>query len=168
MSKLKRRYVCQACGGVSSRWQGQCADCAEWNTLAEEAPATVFSEKHHLSSGGRAFAFVAMDESLALPARRPEHKEFHAPVFRQWLDGWDLANDFKPAHTPRTVDTRSAGLALDKLLPRDRNVVYDAGNFLQIVPYISVPDPSRYKQAGDFASIGMGFGVALGFARATP
>ena len=104
----------------------------------------------------------------ALPARGAEHKGFHAPVFRQWLDGWDLANDFKPAHTPRTVDTRSAGLALDKMLPRDRNVVYDAGNFLQVVPYISVPDPSRYKQAGDFASIGMGFGVALGFARATP
>ena len=71
MSKLKRRYVCQACGGVANRWQGQCADCAEWNTLAEEAPATVFSDKHDLSSGGRAFAFVAMDEPLALPARRP-------------------------------------------------------------------------------------------------
>ena len=71
MSKLKRRYVCQACGGVSSRWQGQCVDCAEWNTLTEEAPATVFSEKHHLSSGGRAFPFLKMDEPLALPARRP-------------------------------------------------------------------------------------------------
>jgi DNA repair protein RadA/Sms len=71
MSKLKRRYVCQACGGLASRWQGQCADCAEWNTLVEEAPATVFSEKHDLSNGGRAFAFVAMDEPLALPARRP-------------------------------------------------------------------------------------------------
>ena len=64
MSKLKRRYVCQACGGVATRWQGQCADCAEWNTLAEEAPATVFSDKHDLSAGGRAFAFVAMDEPL--------------------------------------------------------------------------------------------------------
>jgi len=71
MSKLKRKYVCQACGGVSHRWQGQCADCAEWNTLTEEAPATVFSDKHDLSGGGRAFRFVAMDEPLALPARRP-------------------------------------------------------------------------------------------------
>jgi len=71
MSKLKRRYVCQACGGVANRWQGQCGDCAEWNTLAEEAPTTVFSEKHDLSGGGRAFAFVALDEPLALPARRP-------------------------------------------------------------------------------------------------
>ena len=71
MSKLKRKYVCQACGGVSHRWQGQCGDCAEWNTLAEEASATVFSDKHDLSGGGRAFRFVAMDEPLALPARRP-------------------------------------------------------------------------------------------------
>ena len=104
----------------------------------------------------------------ALPARTPAQKEFHAPAFRQWLDGWELSSDFKPAHTPRTVDTRSVGLALDRLLPHDRNVVYDAGNFLQVVPYIPVPDPSRYKQAGDFASIGMGFGVAMGYARANP
>ena len=104
----------------------------------------------------------------ALPARNPAQKEFHAPAFREWQDKWDLADDFRPAHTPRTVDTRSAGMALDRMLPRDRNVVYDAGNFLQVVPYISVPDPSRYKQAGDFASIGMGFGVAMGYARANP
>jgi DNA repair protein RadA/Sms len=61
MAKPKRRYICQACGSVSFRWQGQCADCSEWNTLAEEAPATVFSAKHDLSSGGRAIAFEALD-----------------------------------------------------------------------------------------------------------
>ena len=39
MAKPKSRYVCQACGSVSHRWQGQCADCAEWNTLvAGERP----------------------------------------------------------------------------------------------------------------------------------
>ncbi|MBU7581196.1 MAG: hypothetical protein KAF27_12165, partial [Porphyrobacter sp.] len=25
MAKTKRRYVCQECGSVSHRWQGQCA-----------------------------------------------------------------------------------------------------------------------------------------------
>ena len=30
MAKPKRRYVCQACGSVTHRWQGQCADCGEW------------------------------------------------------------------------------------------------------------------------------------------
>ncbi|MEG3598452.1 MAG: hypothetical protein VX357_09395, partial [Pseudomonadota bacterium] len=39
MAKPKKRYICQACGGVSHRWQGQCPDCAEWNTLVEDAPA---------------------------------------------------------------------------------------------------------------------------------
>ena len=61
MVKTKRRYICQACGSVAHRWQGQCADCNEWNTLAEDAPATVFSAKHDLSSGGRAIRFEALD-----------------------------------------------------------------------------------------------------------
>ena len=61
MVKTKRRFICQACGSVAHRWQGQCADCSEWNTLAEEVPATVFSAKHDLSSGGRAITFEAMD-----------------------------------------------------------------------------------------------------------
>jgi DNA repair protein RadA/Sms len=61
MVKTKRRYICQACGSVAHRWQGQCADCGEWNTLSEEAPATVFSVKHDLSSGGRAISFEALD-----------------------------------------------------------------------------------------------------------
>ena len=70
MAKPKKRYVCQACGAVSHRWQGQCADCAEWNTLSEEAPATVFSQKHNLSSGGRAVQFEALDAKTPLPKRR--------------------------------------------------------------------------------------------------
>ena len=70
MAKPKKRYVCQACGSVSHRWQGQCADCAEWNTLAEDAPATVFSLKHDLSSGGRAVEFVDLDKPGEMPLRQ--------------------------------------------------------------------------------------------------
>ncbi len=70
MAKPKKRYVCQACGGVSHRWQGQCADCAEWNTLVEDAPATVFSLKHDLSSGGRAVEFVDLDKPGEMPVRQ--------------------------------------------------------------------------------------------------
>ena len=61
MAKPKRRFVCSACGSVATRWQGQCADCGEWNTLTEDIPATVFSSKHDLSSGGRPVAFEPMD-----------------------------------------------------------------------------------------------------------
>ena len=70
MAKSKRRYVCQACGSVSPRWQGQCADCAEWNTLVEDAPATVFSQKHDLSTGGGRIEFVALDAPGEVLERR--------------------------------------------------------------------------------------------------
>lgn len=69
MAKAKRRYVCQNCGTESSRWQGQCDDCGEWNTLVEEAGATVFEMKHHLRSGGREVALVGLDTDIALPER---------------------------------------------------------------------------------------------------
>jgi DNA repair protein RadA/Sms len=61
MAKPKRRYVCTECGSVTQRWQGQCADCSQWNTLVEEAPDTPFSARHDLSSGGRAIAFEPLD-----------------------------------------------------------------------------------------------------------
>ncbi len=70
MAKPKKRYICQACGSVSHRWQGQCGDCAEWNTLAEDVPATVFSQKHDLSSGGRAVEFVDLDKPGEMPVRQ--------------------------------------------------------------------------------------------------
>ncbi|AKM06988.1 DNA repair protein RadA [Pelagerythrobacter marensis] len=70
MAKSKKRYVCQACGSVSHRWQGQCPDCAEWNTLVEDAPATVFSQKHDLSRGGRAVVFEPLDTPGEVLSRR--------------------------------------------------------------------------------------------------
>jgi DNA repair protein RadA/Sms len=36
-AKAKSQFVCQNCGAVTSRWQGRCEDCGEWNTLVEES-----------------------------------------------------------------------------------------------------------------------------------
>jgi DNA repair protein RadA/Sms len=69
MAKAKRKYVCQACGSVSHRWQGQCDDCSEWNTLVEEAGETVFAAKHDLRSGGRGVILSGLDSDIALPER---------------------------------------------------------------------------------------------------
>jgi thiamine pyrophosphate-dependent acetolactate synthase large subunit-like protein len=95
-------------------------------------------------------------------------KAFHTEDTRRRLADFDFASEFQPAHTPRTMDPRSLALELDRLLPPNRNAVFDTGNFFQIVPYISVLDPDHFKGAYDFSSIGMGFGTALGFARGTP
>lgn len=35
MSKRKVAYVCTDCGGEHSKWQGQCSECQQWNTLKE-------------------------------------------------------------------------------------------------------------------------------------
>jgi len=71
MAKPLRRFVCQLCGSVSSKWQGQCVDCEEWNTLVEEAGVAVtpFAAKHNLQSGGRAVTLVGLDSDIALPER---------------------------------------------------------------------------------------------------
>ena len=71
MAKTKRRYVCQACGSVTHRWQGQCPECAEWNSLVEDKPTTKFSEKHDLSGGGRTFDFVALNKPGEILERQP-------------------------------------------------------------------------------------------------
>ena len=37
MARTKSQFVCQNCGAVTSRWQGRCDACGEWNTLVEES-----------------------------------------------------------------------------------------------------------------------------------
>lgn len=69
MAKAKRQYVCQNCGSVSYRWQGQCGDCSEWNTLVEEAPQTSFSAKHDLSRGGRMIKLESLNQDSVMPER---------------------------------------------------------------------------------------------------
>lgn len=40
MAKAKTEYVCNQCGGISLKWQGQCPHCASWNTLTESIAQT--------------------------------------------------------------------------------------------------------------------------------
>ncbi|MBN2226285.1 MAG: DNA repair protein RadA [candidate division Zixibacteria bacterium] len=50
--KIKTAYVCTQCGSIYPRWQGQCNQCGEWNSLVEErivdkgrSRKTIVSEK---------------------------------------------------------------------------------------------------------------------------
>jgi len=71
MAKLKKRYVCQACGSVSAQWAGQCGDCGEWNQMVEDAGANVtpFQARHNLQSGGRAILMSGLNTDIPLPER---------------------------------------------------------------------------------------------------
>ncbi len=35
MAKAKTQYTCSECGGISSKWAGQCPACRQWNTMVE-------------------------------------------------------------------------------------------------------------------------------------
>lgn len=103
-----------------------------------------------------------------LPTEYEQDKPFHSENTVKALDTFDISHDFQAMDSKRTLDPRSLGISLDKILPPKRNLVYDAGNFLGIVPYISVPGPGNFKFTNDFASIGLGFGAALGFSKGKP
>lgn len=51
MAKSKTAFVCGECGAEFPRWQGQCSECKEWNTISEIrlAPATSSSRNARFS-----------------------------------------------------------------------------------------------------------------------
>ena len=57
MAKIKTVYSCTECGGQSPKWQGQCPNCGEWNTLvesvAEALPAAGKNRYSALAASGK-------------------------------------------------------------------------------------------------------------------
>ncbi len=45
MAKAKITYQCQACGGVTNKWAGQCPECGDWNCLEERVVSSSLSSK---------------------------------------------------------------------------------------------------------------------------
>ncbi|MFZ5609204.1 MAG: DNA repair protein RadA [Pseudomonadota bacterium] len=60
MAKAQSRYVCQACGTVTPKWQGQCAACNAWNSVVEEAAAP-----HRPGSRTSVIALTSLAETVA-------------------------------------------------------------------------------------------------------
>jgi thiamine pyrophosphate-dependent acetolactate synthase large subunit-like protein len=67
------------------------------------------------------------------------------------------------------IDPRTLSAALDDLLPAERTVVIDSGNFMGYPSmYLSVPDAAGFCFTQAFQSIGLGLASALGAAVARP
>ncbi|MDO5558640.1 MAG: DNA repair protein RadA [Oscillospiraceae bacterium] len=62
--KSKNLYVCSSCGFESSKWNGKCQNCGEWNTF-EEKEVTVSSSRSS-SSAGRSTAISLSDKISVL------------------------------------------------------------------------------------------------------
>jgi DNA repair protein RadA/Sms len=68
LAKNSTQYVCQDCGGVSSKWSGRCDNCGAWNTLVEEAGSEQ-APKGLGSKRGRHVEFVGLEGDSPPPLR---------------------------------------------------------------------------------------------------
>jgi acetolactate synthase I/II/III large subunit len=67
------------------------------------------------------------------------------------------------------IDPRTLSIGLDNLLPSERTVVIDSGNFMGYPStFLSVPDAAGFVFTQAYQSIGLGLGSALGAAVARP
>jgi thiamine pyrophosphate-dependent acetolactate synthase large subunit-like protein len=70
---------------------------------------------------------------------------------------------------PGRIDPRTLSAALDEILPAERAVAVDSGNFMGYpAMYLDVPDPESFVFTQAFQSIGLGLATAVGAAVARP
>ena len=111
---------------------------------------------------------VSEQLAAALPARSAGQKPWHTAAIRAEIAGFEHTRDFQAAHTPRTVDPRIFTLELSRILPENRHIVFDGGNFMANWAYFSVADPGHFTHSLDSGSVGLGIGTAIGVARGRP
>ncbi|OLF12174.1 acetolactate synthase [Actinophytocola xinjiangensis] len=76
---------------------------------------------------------------------------------------------FTDASTGDRIDPRALNVRLDELLPADRVVAVDSGNFMGYPSaYLGVPDQFGFCFTQAFQSIGLGLATAIGAALASP
>lgn len=61
MTKTKTQYVCLACGGITTKWQGQCPHCLDWNCL-EESLVTQKPAPKRAPSSSEALKIETLDQ----------------------------------------------------------------------------------------------------------
>jgi thiamine pyrophosphate-dependent acetolactate synthase large subunit-like protein len=83
---------------------------------------------------------------------------------RRWRDV-----PFAPEAEEGRIDPRTLTIALDDLLPAERTVATDSGNFMGYpAMFLDVPDENGFVFTQAFQSVGLGLGSALGAAIARP
>ncbi|MFZ5781470.1 MAG: DNA repair protein RadA [Pseudomonadota bacterium] len=74
MARPLKRFACQSCGAVTSKWSGRCESCGEWNTIVEEAAPAPGPAGSALARGGgtgraRHLEFAGLRGSTPQPER---------------------------------------------------------------------------------------------------
>ncbi|MCH2158877.1 MAG: DNA repair protein RadA [Oleiphilaceae bacterium] len=66
MPKSKTAYVCTECGADFSKWQGQCPECGEWNTVQEIKLSSAKTSRSSAKSVGYAGAAAEIKSLSAI------------------------------------------------------------------------------------------------------
>ena len=117
-------------------------------------------------------ATTAADALTALREQQPQSAEkYRTPTVAGRIateSRWqDLPID--DLSTPDRIDPRLLTIEIDKLLPKDRIVSVDSGNFMGYPStHLSVPDEFGFCFTQAFQSIGLGLFTAIGAALARP
>ena len=104
----------------------------------------------------------------ALPANAPGYR---SPELRERIAAEVRWRDvkFEDDSDGQRIDPRALSIALDDLLPAERTVAVDSGNFMGYPSmYLSVPDEAGFCFTQAFQSIGLGLATAIGAAIARP
>lgn len=76
---------------------------------------------------------------------------------------------YEELSTVDTIDPRTLSVRLDELLPPNRQLAVDSGNFMGYpAGYLAVPGPGAFCFTQSFQSIGLGLATAIGAAVAAP
>ncbi len=111
---------------------------------------------------------IAVAEQLAsagpAPGYRSDELSRRIAAEHRWRDvPYDDTSD------ESRIDPRTLSIAMDDLLPDDRVVAIDSGNFMGYPSmYLSVPDDDGFCFTQAFQSIGLGLATAIGAALARP
>jgi thiamine pyrophosphate-dependent acetolactate synthase large subunit-like protein len=113
-------------------------------------------------------ATTAADVSAELAATRPGYRTDEVGVAIAEGGRWrDVP--FADRTGPGGIDPRTLSIGLDELLPTERTVAVDSGNFMGYpAAYLQVPDEHGFCFTQGFQSIGLGLATAIGAAVARP
>jgi acetolactate synthase-1/2/3 large subunit len=109
--------------------------------------------------------------ALLEPAADPENRGYRSPALRERLAAEVRWRDvpFEDESGGDRIDPRSLTIALDDLLPAERIVAVDSGNFMGYPSmFLSVPDQDGFCFTQAYQSIGLGLASAIGSAIARP
>ncbi|WP_105969376.1 thiamine pyrophosphate-binding protein [Streptomyces geranii] len=114
---------------------------------------------------------VALTARLALDARGDRRQGYRTAEVREAIAARVRLRDvpYEDTGTRERIDPRTLSIALDDLLPAERVVGVDSGNFMGYPSaYLSVPDEHGFCFTQAFQSIGLGLATTIGAALARP